>query len=199
MSIDYYNQNAEDYINRSKDNDMSSVYAEFLPHVEEGGSILDIGSGSGRDLKYFCDAGYRAIGLDASEELASFATKYAGCDVKVGSVIDSAPLSIFDENQFDAAWACASLVHLTDDEIRLALQSIGLWLKPNGILFTCFKSGEKPTTDSEGRWFNRFTEDRLKMHLAGSRSFQLIKFWQSSDSAKRDFDWLNVVLRNQRS
>lgn len=48
-SIDYYNQNAKDFFDRTVNADVAHRYAKFLPHLSSGARILDAGCGSGRD------------------------------------------------------------------------------------------------------------------------------------------------------
>ncbi len=65
------------------------------------------------------------------------------------------------ESEFDAVWACSSLLHVPSAELPAVLEGIRAALKENGILFMCFKKG-----DSEGfsgpRWFTDMTLDRLR-------------------------------------
>lgn len=68
-TVDYYNDNALEYYNLTIEVDMSPICEKFLQYVRPGGRIIDIGSGSGRDIKYFLSKGYKATGIDASKEL----------------------------------------------------------------------------------------------------------------------------------
>ena len=67
-TLKYYNDNAKAYIENTIKADVSDLYAHFLPKVPEGGSILDLGCGSGRDSKYFLEQGYQVTAVDGSEE-----------------------------------------------------------------------------------------------------------------------------------
>jgi membrane protein involved in colicin uptake len=49
MSVSFYDQNADSFIEQTADVDMSNLYARFCRLLPDGGSILDAGSGSGRD------------------------------------------------------------------------------------------------------------------------------------------------------
>ena len=65
-TIDYYNNNAAQYFSNTVNVDMTECCERFLKYVVPGGRIIDIGAGSGRDIKYFKDRGYAVEGLDAS-------------------------------------------------------------------------------------------------------------------------------------
>lgn len=80
-TIKYYNDNAEQFIELSKGTDMSQLYRLFEVSIPNGGTILDVGCGSGRDSKYFVDNGYAVTAIDGSEVLCKAASKYIGIDV----------------------------------------------------------------------------------------------------------------------
>src|SRR6516164_7913448 len=44
-------------------------------------SILDLGCGPGRDLRYFRSLGHDVVGLDGSTEFVAMARSYSGCEV----------------------------------------------------------------------------------------------------------------------
>ncbi len=57
-TIDYYNSNVAQYFCNTVNVDMSECCERLLKHVVPGGRIMDIGAGSGRDVKYFKDREY---------------------------------------------------------------------------------------------------------------------------------------------
>ena len=115
-TIDYYNDNADEYFNSVISADMTENYTRFLQYVPKGASIVDLGCGSGRDLKYFKDNGYEAEGLDASEKLCILAREYSGCPVLCTDF-----LSWKTERRYDAFWANASL---TEHEVYQCLSGL---------------------------------------------------------------------------
>ncbi len=48
-----FNQKFADYIMRTINVDNSDYYKVFLKYIPEGGTILDVGCGSGRDSYHF--------------------------------------------------------------------------------------------------------------------------------------------------
>ena len=70
MSVDYYNQHAQQFIVDTLEVDMAPLYTRFLPLLPEGAHILDAGCGSGRDAAHFLAQGFRVSAMDASEVLA---------------------------------------------------------------------------------------------------------------------------------
>lgn len=96
LTTAYYDQSAEEYFNRTVEVDMSTACNRFLQHVKPGGRIIDIGAGSGRDIKYSLNAGFVAEGIDASLELCQLAAKYSSAPVQCISIEDWEPSIQYD-------------------------------------------------------------------------------------------------------
>ena len=63
-TIDYYNNNADSFVNGTKDVLFSEVQNRFLSFLPENGFILDFGCGSGRDTICFIEKGYTVDATD---------------------------------------------------------------------------------------------------------------------------------------
>ena len=81
-SEQYYNENANDFINTTVNVDLSELYEKFLKYVPKNSHVLDAGCGSGRDSKYFLDNGFKVSAIDASIEMVKGAKLLTGLDVK---------------------------------------------------------------------------------------------------------------------
>lgn len=190
-TIKYYNTNAEDYFNSSINADMSSLYAEFLGYIPSKGSILDLGCGSGRDLKYFSEHGYKAEGIDASKELCRLAEEYSGCHVYCDTIQDFIP-----HEKYDGVWACASLLHLKEYEIRDFFKGIDRLVVPGGIVFASMKSGITTGQDDKNRYFTNFNEQFLNTIVQENNNLVIVKSWYSQDTLNRkEFSWLNSIIK----
>ena len=62
--MNYYDKNAQEFVDGTVDTDMTIHYNEFLPLIPENGSILDAGCGSGRDTLKFKSLGYNGSSLN---------------------------------------------------------------------------------------------------------------------------------------
>ncbi len=71
-----------------------------------------MGCGSGRDLLWLKERGFKVMGFERSEGLAELARKNSGCEVIEGDfeTFDFSPLS------FDAVIASGSLVHVPHEK-----------------------------------------------------------------------------------
>ena len=63
-TIDYYNQNAKNFIENTQNVDMHLAQDKFLQLLDSQSSILDFGCGSGRDTKLFLEKGYQVTATD---------------------------------------------------------------------------------------------------------------------------------------
>ena len=81
-TINYYNQNAENFIANTQNADMHPTQERFLRLIDKNASILDFGCGSGRDTKYFLEKGYQVTAIDGSAELCRLASEFTGIEVR---------------------------------------------------------------------------------------------------------------------
>src|SRR6516165_461791 len=66
LTIAHYDRSAEAYWDGTRDHDVIQNYAALLDAIEGDPpySILDLGCGRGRDLRYFRSLGHDVVGLD---------------------------------------------------------------------------------------------------------------------------------------
>lgn len=187
-TIAYYNANAENYYKTTENVDFTASYARFRKYVPEHGSIVDVGCGSGRDVKAFCDMGYQAVGLDASEELATIAMREKGITV----FVDDMTTWIADE-PFDGMWCCASLLHLDDAGLDRFADNVSKNLKPGGAIYISVKSGIETGYDDKGRYMRNFNYEELAELLAVS-NVEIVDKWTTEDKMAREgFCWINII------
>lgn len=190
-TIDYYNGNAAQYFSNTVNVDMSECYDRFIKYVVPRGRIIDIGAGSGRDIKYFKDRGYVVEGIDASEEMCRLATDYSGAEVRCERIQDWNP-----EEKYDGIWANASLLHLLFNEIEGFVCRASDYLKPNGVLYISMKTGIQTGCDNNGRFFTAFTEEKVQQTVAKSTAFIVIDSWKTGDGLSREgLQWINLILK----
>lgn len=59
-TIDYYNQNADSFVKGTVSVDFKETQDKFIKSLP-GKRVLDFGCGSGRDTKYFLEAGLDVV------------------------------------------------------------------------------------------------------------------------------------------
>lgn len=189
-TIEYYNNNAVAYFENTSQAHLQELYDKFLRYIPAGGSIMDLGCGSGRDVKWFIDHGYDAYGLDASEQLTRIACKKLQIPIELGAIEDWIAV-----DPFDGIWCCASIMHLGAEDIEQFFCNLQFNLKQNGILFMSVKTGIETGIDNYGRYFKDFEETDIHELLARHPELKLKEIWYTEDKLTRDtFKWLNVLI-----
>ncbi len=189
-TIQYYDNNSEEFARNVNMANIAPTYEHFLKYVPAGGTIVDIGCGSGRDMKHFKDLGYKPCGIDASEGMCKMATEYSGCPVECTDALKWSP-----KDRYDAFWANASLLHLKQEEIVRFLRTKSEFLKPGGILYFSMKAGIAKGYDEKGRYFTPFSESIVESVLEDGK-LELAERWTENDSLNRGgFHWEAIILR----
>ena len=190
-TINYYNQNAEAFIAGTINVNMSDIQSRFLQEIPSGALILDLGCGSGRDSKLFSELGYRVTAVDGSPELCKRAEVITGSPVRCLMFED---LDYHEE--FDAIWACASLLHVEKNQMGHILQLVSTALKPGGILYVSYKYGNTER-ESDGRIFSDYTEADIPM-LFNRNNQLLCYYWWVTIDARPDRSsekWINILCK----
>ena len=191
QTIDYYNQNAEDFYADTVSVDMSSLYEKFLALLPKQGQILDVGCGSGRDAAFFKQQNYAVTAFDASASLCDMAS-----DLLQQPVLNMTFDDIHWQNQFAGIWACASLLHCPEERLADVLKKLQAALVIGGILYVSFKYGDS-TREKGGRVFTDMNETKLHQLLEQHKGLQIIETWLSGDNRMERSDvWLNCLIRN---
>ena len=185
----YYQSNAQAFFDSTVEVNMHSLYEQFLPLVPAGGAILDAGCGAGRDSKAFLELGFEVEAFDASAELAALAAQLTGQKVTVERF-----QSYKNSKQFDAIWACASLLHVPLIELPTVFQSLSKMLKSGGVFYCSFKYGEGEI-ERNGRLFTNLNESGLAEQIKGA-PLTIEKQWITGDlrAGRESEKWLNVLL-----
>lgn len=189
-TIDYYNRNAAAYYTQTSTADVAENCIRFAKYVRPHGSIVDIGCGSGRDIAWFREAGFKASGIDASAELCHLAREHTGAEIRCVRIQDWMPAE-----QYDGIWANASLLHLTPEEIQTFIARLPALLTQGGVAYLSFKSGIETGMDATGRYYTDMSQETLTEILAAVTGLEIVDQWESADALHRDtFTWLNVIV-----
>ena len=187
---DYYENNTEEFFDSTVSADVGYLYCDFLENVPQGGRILDLGCGSGRDAKAFIEKGYSVTAIDGSQSLCEMAKEKLGIKVEC---LDFNELNYQEE--FDGVWACASLLHSSRDNLPIVINKIKDALLPNGVVYMSFKYGDFEG-EKLGRFFLDLNEEKFEEIFKKTSGLEIIKVWQSEDTRReKDVIWLNVLLR----
>lgn len=192
-TLSYYNQNADAFIEGTRKADMSDQYRFFSKYLSPGCKLLDLGCGSGRDSAYFSSLGFEVTAADGSEELCKRVKENYGIHALC---IKFEELSFMAE--FDAIWACASLLHVKKADMPSVLGKVSAALKPGGVLYASFKYGSEERINN-GRFFNDYTEKDLDALLTSENQLSLLEYWITEDVRpdRTGERWLNFIAKKQ--
>lgn len=193
MSIDYYNKNARNFIDRTVNIDMSILADQFLEGVVVKGRILDLGCGSGRDSLYFMNKGYDVYAIDGSKALVEYAKNILGINVEQ-STYEDYETSL----NFDGIWASASLLHVPEEDMVQVVKKFTKKLKVQGIFFMSFKKYKK-NFSNEGRDFTCYEEAGLRKMIQGVEDLDIVKIIETP-SAKEGHEeerWVSAFCRKR--
>lgn len=189
-TLSWYRENAIQYAEETRNSLVLDALWEFLSRMKEGGTILDYGSGSGRDSAYFINKGFSVDSLDGSAEMKAQAERLFGIKVKLSSF-----LSLEEKEKYDGIWAQASILHLEEHDLRAALTLIERALKRDGVFYSSFRKGEEDGYE-KGRWYTNMTERRFLSLLPASLYVE--KIWESQDVRPGvNRTWLSIICRKK--
>jgi len=195
-TLQYYNDNAKEFCTNTRDAALTDIQDKFLGFLRSGDKILDLGCGAGRDTKYFLQQGFDVEAVDGSEELCKLAAEYTGIAVNQMLFQD-----LSCKNIYNGVWACASILHLTYDELKDMLLKVTRALKAGGVFYMSFKYGENEGFRN-GRYFTDMTEDKIRRLYRNIDTLSIKEMWITTDvrPGRGQEKWLNVIsIKNSRN
>jgi len=192
-TITYYQDNSKSFFDSTVNADVNSLYDHFIKYVPIGSYILDFGCGSGRDTKYFLERGYRVDAIDGSDKLCQLASEHTGITVKCMDY-----MSLVSHEEYDAIWACASLLHIPSEKLPAIMSKLKEALKPSGIVYLSFKFGDYEGV-RDGRYFTDMTSERFSAILNNIQGFVMVEEWFSEDvRPEKNTKWYNAIIYKEQ-
>ncbi len=171
--------------------------AGFLIHLRANGltRLLEVGAGTGRDGRFFADAGCEVTCIDLSPAMVQLCV-----DKKLPALVMDVVDLIFDDESFDAVYAFNSLLHFPKNELPAVLMEIRRVLAPGGLFYFGTYGGfdhegiYKEDDHNPQRFFSFYSDEHLR--YAVSKTFDIQEF-QSIDVNESDprFRFQSILLR----
>jgi len=188
--VSFYEKNAAAYFRSTAGIDPSVFLKPLAGRLEPGSRILDIGCGSGRDLRWLKERGYRVKGLEASPSLASLARNHAGCEVLVADFLSHD----FSREEADALLLIGALVHLDKKRAGSALKRMLQVLSGPKYVLVSLKEGEGVLETADGRMFTLWSDAEAR-DVLGSLSLMVIEAFRQPSPVRAGDVWLSYLLQ----
>ena len=187
-TLDYYKNNANE-IFQNYENASEGVDRFFRMAFPSESTVLDIGAGSGRDIRKLIAQGYEPIGIEPCHEFIELALKY---HPELSERLFQGSLPDLDEKyneKFDGVLCSAVLMHIPREHLFDTTFSLKRVLKPGGYLLISLP-GKGPKTDNQfrdenGRLYHHYSPEYLQLLLARV-GFQLNGSWETEDGIGRE-------------
>lgn len=190
VTIATYNQLAKTYDDETVDF-WERFPGEFVDQFADriSGTVLNVGSGPGRDSVLLRDRGRNVTCLDASEAMIAM-TESQGFRSILGD-FESMP---FTDGEFGGVWAYTSLLHVPKAEIGKSMKEIRRVLRDGGILALGMIEGEFDGYRSSSgidtlRWFAFYTKSEIEEALERN-GFDIVHFVEYKPGTK---NYLNFI------
>ena len=205
--MEHYNSTkaAEDYHRVfTKDDDNPELkrkaiqrYVKFTSKLKQGGHVLDAGCGTGIFVPYFVKNGFTVTGVDSSSSMIELASE--NNPLAEFKVMDIRHLN-FPSNYFDGIWNVATLLHMGESDVKLALQESRRVLKDNGTLYIATRTKDTSISiieeSREGGeiMVNYYSVSKLDGLLKAS-GFETIEIKVEPDDYSRPFDCVFFLVK----
>lgn len=147
-TLSFYEDNAASLCAKYDVAGMDWLYDKVCQVIPQGGSILDVGCGSGRDARRLSQLGYEVTACDASSQMLHHA-KMTSDDGHINYLLRQFPLSN-DDNlltlKFDGIISIAMLMHLSRNECVQIVRQVSNMLSGGGFFIAswCSNRSEDP-------------------------------------------------------
>ena len=135
----------------------------FLERLPPGGSILELGCGSGRDAEHMLARGFRVEPTDGVPEMAAQAEARLGLPVRVMRFDELDTIDVYD-----GIVAAYSLLHVPRSGLGGVLARVWRALKPGGWHAATYKTAGGEGRDRLGRYYNYPSEPELRDYYAAA-------------------------------
>lgn len=197
-TLEYYDQNATDLIDRYNSADMSAVHQLLDRYIHPFDNVLDIGFGSGRDLLYLASRGVTGWGIDGSTAFVN-ALKEVQPEMArrlFHSVLPALSLPDSLQSCFDVIFSIAAWMHLPKEEHFEAILNIKKFVKPGGTVILSYSTIPR---EKDPRFFEAVSPEKTAL-LFESFGFSLIESATTTDGLGRDsIEWVTQVFRLEES
>jgi cyclopropane fatty-acyl-phospholipid synthase-like methyltransferase len=192
-TINFYKNNAKELLTKYDNAQVKSLNKLFKKHISKDDKVLDLGFGSGRDLRMIQAISPNVFGLDACEEFVNHANKATLKGRVAKSILPNIAIDKIkpSTNKFDVAISIAVLMHLSISDIGKTIQNIKELLSDKGIVIVSYSLKRK---NLDERYFEDM-EKEMMGKLFSQCSFIMIEEIENQDVMSREIVWVTQVFK----
>jgi SAM-dependent methyltransferase len=185
----FYQKNYKAYHEKTFSIDPSSFLEPLARRLPTEAFILDVGCGSGRDLRWMKKQGFDVIGFERSPELAELARENAGCEVIEGDF----ETYDFSTIMVDAVMLVGAMVHTPYERFAEVFKNITAAISSHGNVLITLKEGDEVRADSDGRTFYLW-QDQKAREMFDILGFEVRDFSKAVSKTGSGDVWMSYVL-----
>lgn len=189
MKQDYYDSkdSVQEYISAAKDVNSEPLIYMLQSNLEEGSSVLELGSGPGTDWRILSKQ-YQVTGSDMSVEFLGHLKQHN----PTGKFIELDAATLETDQKFDGIYSNKVLHHLTDKELVQSIKRQLEILNKNGVVCHSFWKG-KGTEEFKGMFVNY--HDREELIALFQKGFELLAIEEYEEFEPND----SIVIIGRKS
>ena len=178
-------QNVDAYVRMAEDYDGRELVAVLERHLPSGSSVLEIGMGPGKDVRWL-GRRFRPTGSDKS---SIFADRVRAAE-PIADVLSLDAVTLETDRRFDAIYSNKVLHHLTPDELARSLRAQRRLLREGGLALHALWHGDRLAVH-QGERCQYYTAQTFADQMG--ELFEVVQTGTYAEMA--DDDSLYVVLR----
>jgi len=188
-TINYYEKNWDKLVTRYENANLANIHNLLLKYSKKDDYILELGFGSGRELNFLYNQGYKNLyGIDASSKFVDFVQKrFANRNNFTRSILPKINI----KGEFNLIYSIAVIMHLPYSTYKELGENIANKLAKNGKILFSFSLG---TRDDKERNFYEVNEPLLE-ELFQQKGIIKEEELISKDSLNREIIWKNLIYK----
>ena len=194
-TVSYYEKKSSDFIESYEAANMDHLYAIFNRHITNNANILDIGFGSGRDLKYLKRQGFHIWGIDPTQSFVNHA-KIRFPDIADHFFKASLPNIDLPNNfpdNFDYILLIAVWMHLPKEIYIDSIKALCALLRPRGKIILSYSI--TPRQFNEERYFENIDRKELEKIFKKYNCIKIDETINGDSLSNRDIIWVTEVYK----
>ena len=197
-TLNYYEDNSINLSLRYEQADVNEIQKLLLQTFEKNSNILEIGCGSGRDASFMVKNSFDVIAIDGSKNMIEEVKKIHP-ELSAKLFHKTLPIELEFNQKFDGIYSIATLMHLSENDLKTTLLKINELLNQNGkflMSVSLFRDDiDENGVDDKGRFFLVLSfKEWIK--LFKNIGFKILDTKINSDGLGRGgIEWLTLIAQ----